>query len=337
LIFEETIKMKNIALIAGGDSGEHDISIKSAAVVAQNIPSNKYHVYLIEIKGGSWVYRHDVLGEIDIDKNDFSLSIEGEKILFDAVFNAIHGTPGEDGKILGYFEMLGIPFTSSSAISSGLTFNKSYCNKVVGAAGVKVARSVHLIEGFAYEAATILNTVSLPCFVKPNQGGSSVGMSKIKKADELMPAIEKAFAEDSQVLIEEYVEGRELTMGMFGYQGELISFPITEVISKNEFFDFEAKYGEGLNEEITPADIPDELKLHIENTAGRLYQALNLRGVVRFDFMAAKEGLYFIEVNTVPGMSTMSLVPQQIRKMGLRIGDVFDMMLMSVINNDQVS
>ena len=325
--------MKNIALIAGGDSGEHDISIKSAAVVAQNIPSNKYHVFLIEIKGGSWVYRHDTLGEIDIDKNDFSLSIDGKKILFDAVFNAIHGTPGEDGKILGYFEMLGIPFTSSSAISSGLTFNKSYCNKVVGAAGVKVARSVHLIDGYAYDAAKILKTVSLPCFVKPNQGGSSVGMSKVKEAEELVPAIEKAFAEDSQVLIEEYIEGRELTMGMFEYQGELISFPITEVISKNEFFDFEAKYDASLNEEITPADISDEIKVHIEDTARRLYRILNLRGVVRFDFIASKEGLNFIEVNTVPGLSTESLVPQQIREMGLRIGDIFDMMLMSVINN----
>jgi len=334
MIFEKTIKMKNIALIAGGDSGEHDISIKSAAVVAQNIPSNKYHVYLIEVKGGSWIYRHDTFGKIDIDKNDFSLTIDGEKILFDTVFNAIHGTPGEDGKILGYFEMLGIPFTSSSAISSGLTFNKSYCNKVVGAAGVKVARSVHLIDSYAYDAAKILKTVSLPCFVKPNQGGSSVGMSKVKKAEELVPAIEKAFAEDSQVLIEEYIEGRELTMGMFEYQGELISFPITEVISKNEFFDFEAKYDASLNEEITPADISDDIKIHIENTAERLYQILNLRGVVRFDFIASKEGLNFIEVNTVPGLSTESLVPQQIRKMGLRIGDVFDMMLMSVIDND---
>jgi len=323
--------MKHIALIAGGDSGEYEISIKSAAIVAENIPSDKYRVFLIEIKGREWIYKDANMGRIAIDKNDFSLTIADEKITFDAVFNAIHGTPGEDGKILGYFEMLGIPFTSTSAIASGLTFNKSYCNHVVRGSGVKVASSVHLLKGMAYEASKILKTVSLPCFVKPNQGGSSVGMSKVKRSEELIPAINKAFAEDTEVLIEEFIEGRELTMGMFETEKDLMAFPITEIISKNEFFDFEAKYDSSLNQEITPAEISEELKQDIERTSKLLYKKLNLRGVVRFDFMASPNGLYFIEVNTVPGLSTQSIVPQQIREMGMTIGDVFDMMLRSVI------
>ena len=323
--------MKHIALIAGGDSGEYDISIKSAAIVAQHIPSDKYQVFLIEIKGSEWIYKDANSAKITIDKNDFSLTIDGNKIQFDAVFNAIHGTPGEDGKILGYFEMLGIPFTSTSAIASGLTFNKSYCNQVVRNANVNVASSVHLLKGMAYDASRILKTVSLPCFVKPNQGGSSVGMSKVKQSEDLIPAIEKAFAEDTEVLIEEFIEGRELTIGMFENGNELMTFPITEVISKNEFFDFEAKYDSSLNEEITPAKISKELKQDVEDTSKLLYKVLNLRGVVRFDFIAAQKGLNFIEVNTVPGLSTQSIVPKQIREMGLSVSDVFDMMLKSVI------
>ncbi|NOR88018.1 MAG: D-alanine--D-alanine ligase, partial [Bacteroidales bacterium] len=186
--------MKNIAVIAGGDSGEYKISINSATVVAQNIDAKKNHIYLVEIKGSDWFHQHPSLGRIDIDKNDFSLTIENETIRFDKIFNAIHGTPGEDGKILGYFEMLGIPFTSSSAIASGLTFNKSYCNQVVKNAGVLVANSVHLFKGESFHIEEILNKISLPCFVKPNQGGSSVGMSKVKEVQELQAAIEKAFA-----------------------------------------------------------------------------------------------------------------------------------------------
>ncbi len=321
--------MKNIAVIAGGDSGEYGISIMSATVVAQNIDSKKYHVYLVEIKGSDWFYKHPSLGRIDIDKNDFSLTIETEKIKFDKVFNAIHGTPGEDGKILGYFEMLGIPFTSSSAIASGLTFNKSYCNQVVKNADVLVANSVHLFKGQPYNVAKILSKISLPCFVKPNQGGSSVGMSKVKEAQELQVAIEKAFAEDTEVLIEEFIEGRELTQGMLKHEGELMDFPITEIISKNEFFDYEAKYDSSLNEEITPADIPLSLKSEIQKTSKHLYQVLHLKGVVRFDYINSLNGLYFLEVNTVPGLSNESLIPQQIREMGYEIGEVFGMMLES--------
>lgn len=319
--------MKNIAVIAGGDSGEYSISIRSAKVVAQNIEAQKYKVYLIEIKGPDWFYQHKNFGKIQIDKNDFSLLINDKKISFSAVFNAIHGTPGEDGKILGYFEMLGIPFTSSSSISSALTFNKGYCNQVVRNSGFKVANSVHLFKNSSYQIHEILSKVALPCFVKPNQGGSSVGMSKVKEEQELKAAIEKAFAEDTEVLIEEFIEGRELTIGVFEYKSKLMTFPITEIISKNEFFDYESKYDPSLSEELTPASIPISLKSEIEKASSLLYKILNMKGVVRFDYINSLNGLYFLEVNTVPGLSNESIIPKQIREMGYKIGDVFGMML----------
>ena len=319
--------MKNVAVIAGGDSGEYQISINSARIVAGHIDTQKYRVFLIEIKGGDWVYSSDEQSEIQVDKNDFSLLVGGEKIRFDVVFNVIHGTPGEDGKILGYFEMLGIPFTSSSAIASALTFNKAYCNQAVRSMGVAVAQSVHLFKNQAYNVDDVLGKVQLPCFVKPNQGGSSVGMSKVKEAGELQPALAKAFEEDSEVLIEEFIEGRELTIGVLFRQDELLTFPITEVISKNEFFDYEAKYNSSLNQEVTPAQIPVSLKEEIQRQAQLIYRSLNLKGVVRIDFIHSMKGLYFLEVNTVPGMSTESIVPKQIREMGYQINDLFQWML----------
>lgn len=320
--------MKNIAVIAGGDSGEYKISVKSGAVVAQNIPKEKYQVFLIEIKSSDWIYRDANQNIFPIDKNDFSLTIDQEKITFDVVFNAIHGTPGEDGKILAYFEMLKIPFTSTGSISSALTFNKAFCNQVVKNTGiVKVANSVHLFKGIKYKAEEILKKITLPCFVKPNQGGSSVGMSKVKEPDELMSSIDKAFKEDSEVIAEEFIEGRELTIGVLKYQQEIHTFPITEIISKKEFFDYEAKYNPELNEEITPASIPLSLKDQIEKTSAQLYESLNLKGIVRFDFIHSLNGLYFLEVNTVPGLSTESLVPQQVRERGWSIADLFDKMI----------
>lgn len=325
--------MKTIAVIAGGDSGEYDISVKSGTIVAENIPQFKYKVYLIEVKLGKWVYKDENLNEYLIDKNDFSLTIENEKILFDAVFNAIHGTPGEDGKILAYFEMLRIPFTSTGSISSALTFNKAFCNQVVMNSGlVNVANSIHLFKGYKYSEEDILSKIKLPCFVKPNQGGSSVGMSKVNKPEELSHSIEKAFEEDTEVIIEEFIAGRELTIGTLKYQKEILTFPITEVISKKEFFDYEAKYNPELNQEITPAVIPVTLKDNIEQTATHLYKTLNLKGVVRFDFINSLNGLYFLEVNTVPGLSTESIVPKQVKELGWNISDLFDKMIEEVIS-----
>lgn len=323
--------MVKVAVIAGGDSGEYEISIKSAGMVAQYIPKDKYQVYLIEIQGHHWQYQHEELGSIAIDKNDFSLSIGNEKILFDVVFNAIHGTPGEDGKILAYFEMLGIPFTSTVSISSALTFNKAFCNQVVKGAGVLVANSMHLFKEESYSEKDILQNIQLPCFIKPNQGGSSVGMSKVSQADGLLPALKKAFAEDSEVLAEEFIEGRELTMGVLKKDGEVLTLPITEIISKKEFFDYEAKYNPDLNQEITPAQIPISLERKIQETSRKLYQVLHLKGIVRFDFIQSLQGLYFLEVNTVPGLSAESIIPQQAEAFGYEISELFDILLQETL------
>jgi len=318
---------KRIALIAGGDSGEYPVSIKSATMVAQQIDSAHYTVYFIEIKKGHWVYKHPELGEIAVNKDDFSLNISEEKIVFDLVFNMIHGSPGENGKLLGYFDILGIPYTSCSTITSALTFNKAYCNAIVQNTGVAVSKNMHLFKKRTHNADEILRELSLPVFVKPNQGGSSVGMSKVTRAEELAPALEKAFAEDDEILVEEFVKGRELTCGVFEYNGKIIRFPITEIISKKEFFDFEAKYDPKLADEITPAQISEQDTQRIQDTAENLYILLNCKGITRFDFILNNDNLWFIEVNTVPGMSDASIVPQQVRAMGYTLTEFYSMLI----------
>lgn len=306
----------NLALLAGGDSGEHEISLKSAAVVAKNIDLEKFNVYIIVQKGVHWQYKHEDRW-IEVDKNDFSLFIDGNHITFAGVFIIIHGTPGEDGKMQSYFDMIGMKYTTCAADVSLLTFNKAYCNAMVRESGLaNVAKNVRLFIDQPYEVEEILQKVSLPVFVKPNAGGSSVGMSKVKNREDLQPAIEKAFHEDKQVLIEEYIAGRELSVGTFLYKNEIIPFPVTEIVPKTEFFDYDAKY-KGLSDELTPAPIEDSLREQIQQTAKNLYAYLGCRGVVRFDFIVHPEkGIYFLEVNTTPGQSEQSIVPQQVRCMG---------------------
>lgn len=319
---------QNIAVIAGGDSGEYAISIKSGSVVAEMLDENKYRAFLIQIKGSKWFC--EIGGNTyHIDKNDFSLSLEDEKINFDCVFCAVHGTPGENGKLPAYFEMLNIPFTSSDSLVSALTFNKNYCNRIVSTFGVDVSGSVHLTKGQHYNPDEILKTLELPVFVKPNAGGSSVGMSKVKKADELEMAIHRAFEEDDEVLIEEFVDGRELTCGALSSKGKMIVFPICEIKSKKEFFDYEAKYNPELAEEIVPADIFGELEIHIKQTTAMIYKRLGCRGVVRADYIYSEknETLYFIEINTVPGLTKESIVPKMAREMGISLTELFGMML----------
>lgn len=318
---------KKIAIIAGGDSGEYPISIKSASMVSKEIDRSKHIVYLIEIKGSSWIHRHEKLGEIQIDKNDFTLMINEEKIYFDLIFNMIHGSPGENGKLQGYFDMLGLPYTSCNAVTSALTFNKAYCNAVVKSAGANVSKSVHLFKQNEIDLDALLQQISLPVFVKPNQGGSSVGMTKVLHSSELAPALEKAFAEDDEILVEEYIKGKELTCGIFKYNDKIIRFPITEIISKKDFFDYEAKYNKAFAEEITPAHISSELTQEIQETSARLYQVLNCKGVVRFDYISTEEKLWFLEVNTVPGMSNESIVPQQIVAMDYSLSEFYSMII----------
>ncbi|MBC7553266.1 MAG: D-alanine--D-alanine ligase [Taibaiella sp.] len=309
---------KNIALLAGGYSGEYVISIQTAATIEKSLDKGKYNIYKIIITKEAW-YHESEAGKVLVDKNDFSLIIGEEKINFDCVFIAMHGSPGEDGRIQGYLDMLMIPYTTCNAIVSALTFNKSYCNKVVKDFNVvSIANSVHLIKGEPYSMGAILDQLKLPVFVKPNESGSSLGVSKVKRVEELLPAIEKAFREDKQVLIEEFIEGRELTIGVFRNKGVLYPLPATEIVSKNEFFDYEAKYTPGVTNEITPADVDTNTKEQLEAKAMYIYRYLNCRGIVRMDFILqhGTNKLFFLEVNTMPGQSENSIVPQQVRASG---------------------
>lgn len=324
-----TIQMKkNIALLAGGYSGEFVISIKTAETIEKNLDKELYNVYKIIITRDEWYHEHGK--KIHVDRNDFSLTIDGEKITFDCVFIAMHGSPGEDGRIQGYLDMLQIRYTTCNAIVSALTFNKSYCNKVVKAMNVvNIANSVHLIKGESFSMGAILDSLKLPVFVKPNESGSSLGVSKVKSVEELLPAIEKAFGEDNQVLIEEFIEGRELTIGVYKINGVLTALPATEILSQNEFFDYEAKYTPGVTREITPAEIPAATKQQLETKAMHIYRHLNCRGVVRMDFILEKKtnNLFFLEVNTMPGQSENSIVPQQVRAAGMNLKDFYGTLL----------
>jgi len=320
--------LKNIAVIAGGDSGEYDISIKSGSMAASALDPSAYKAFLIQVKGSDWFC--EVNGnKIAVDKNDFSLTVDNQKIVFDCVFCAIHGTPGENGKLPAYFEMLSIPYTSADSLTSALTFNKNFCNRVVANLGVNVSASLHFYRTDSINSDEILKSLTLPVFVKPNAGGSSVGMTKVKLAEDLLPAIELAFNEDTEVLVEEFIQGRELTCGVMESQGKMYVFPICEIVSKKEFFDFEAKYNPSLAEEIVPATIPEKLEIEIKETSAFLYKRLNCKGVVRFDYIYSKtkKKLYFLEVNTVPGLTAESIIPKMAREMGIALPQLFSMMI----------
>ncbi|NLR80453.1 D-alanine--D-alanine ligase [Chitinophaga eiseniae] len=321
---------KNIALVAGGYSGEYVISVQSAVTIENNLDSSKYNVYKIIITKDSWGYTAADGTIVEVDKNDFSLTVQGNKITFDAVFIGIHGTPGEDGRLQGYFEMLGIPFTSCGMVTSAVTFNKSFCNKIVDALNVvNVSKSVHIFRDQPYNTTDILQQLRLPVFVKPAEGGSSIGMSKVKTAEELPSAIDKAFKEDAQVLIEEFIKGRELTIGLYRENGAITVLPITEIVSSKEFFDYEAKYTPGVSNEITPAPVSDEITRKVQEIATILYNKLNCKGITRVDFIY-EEGtgkLFFLEINTMPGQSENSLVPQQVRAAGKTLKEFYGVLL----------
>jgi D-alanine-D-alanine ligase len=317
---------KNIALLAGGYSGEYVISIKTAETIQKSLDAELYDIYKIIVTREGWWHETENGTRIDIDKNDFSLTIDGAKVIFDVAFIAIHGTPGEDGRIQGYLDMLQIPYTTCNSIVSALTFNKSYCNKVVKDLNVVgIANSVRLIKGEPYSMGAILEQLRLPVFVKPNESGSSLGVSKVKAVEELLPAIEKAFREDNEVLIEEFIEGRELTIGVYKVGGRLYTLPATEILSKNEFFDYEAKYTPGVTTEVTPAEITDNIRDLLETKAASLYRHLNCRGIVRMDFILENSSgkLFFLEVNTMPGQSENSIVPQQVRAAGKTLKEFY--------------
>lgn len=325
---------KNIALVAGGYSEEHIISIGSAKTIEKNLDAQKYSVYKIIITKESWYYENGNQRS-EVDKNDFSIMVDGQKINFDAVFIAIHGTPGEDGKLQGYFDMIGMPYTTCNAIVSAVTFNKSFCNKVVNDFGVvNIAKSVHLFKEDPYSLGSVLEKIQLPVFVKPNEGGSSIATTKVSKVENLQAAIEAVFAVDTQALIEEYIEGRELTMGVYRLGSEIHTLPPTEIISRNEFFDYAAKYNNE-SEEVTPAQIPDTVLRALQDKAKVIFMRLNCKGFVRMDFILNKHNneLYFLEVNTMPGQSEQSLIPQQVRAAGMQLDVFYEQMLEECLRN----
>ncbi|NQV01748.1 MAG: D-alanine--D-alanine ligase [Bacteroidia bacterium] len=307
--------MMNIAIVAGGDSGEYAISMQSGEQVEQQIDRNLYQSFLIKIRGSSWTYCKEGK-EFPVDKNDFSLHLPGTHIRFDIVFNAIHGTPGENGKLQGYLEMLGIPYTSSNVITSALTFNKAFCKSVVARYGILTPHSVHLFRRQQEKISTLSDSISIPCFVKPNNGGSSVGMSKVISAEQLPAALELAFQEDEEVLVEEFIQGRELTCAVLRTKGEVVALPLCEIVSKKEFFDYEAKYTKGMADEIVPAPVSAEVSEECRRISTTLYNLLNCKGITRFDYIHTKDKFYFLEVNTVPGLTEASIVPKMIREHG---------------------
>ena len=316
---------KKIALVTGGYSGESVISYKSAKTIYDNLDKDRFEVYKIDVNPHGWFYEDESDERIMINREDFSLPLNGEKIKFDAVFIGMHGTPGEDGKLQGYFDMVGLPYTSCSASTSAITFNKRYTTSVAAFSGIPVAQSVLLIRNSIGSPDEIVKNLKFPVFVKPNNGGSSIGMSKVHQpSDELGAAIEKAFKEDDQVLVEEMISGREFTIGVFKHKGQVQTLPITEVMSHKDFFDFEAKY-EGKSSEITPAQIDNEWKEKIEATAKKIYQVFNCNGVVRIDFIYNEQENqpYMLEINTVPGQSEASIIPQQVKAAGWQLKDFY--------------
>lgn len=318
-----------IAFLTGGYSGEAEISYLSARTIEQHIDRNTFDFFKIDITPSGWFYT-DTEGQlIPVDKNDFSITEGENKINFDAAFIGIHGTPGEDGKLQGYLDMVNIPYTTCDAATSAITFNKRYTVAIAAKEGIHVAKSILLFDGDKNAAQRIRDGLQFPLFIKPNNGGSSIGMSKVERAsDDLEAALTKAFREDKQVLVEEFITGREFTVGVFRAGGEIKVLPVTEVITRNSFFDFDAKY-RGASEEITPAEIDEEIANTIRETATEIYRIFNCSGVIRIDFIhnVEKMKLYMLEINTVPGQTEASIVPMQIKAMGGNLTELYTMLL----------
>lgn len=322
----------NIAVVSGGDSSEYVVSVKSGVNVYNAVDTAKFTPWLIQMRGKEWFVLENETKIANIDKSDFSFNYNGNKINFDYAYITIHGTPGEDGILQGYFELLGIPYSTCNVHTSSLTFNKWFCNNYLSSFGVKMAKSVKLTKGEKVNAAEIVSNLGLPVFVKPNAGGSSFGVTKVKTQAEIEPAILKAWEESSEALIEQFIDGAEFTCGLVKIGNKKIVFPVTEVLPKNEFFDFEAKYTPGVTEEITPARLPEHLFEKCQNISSEIYDLCQCAGIVRIDYILKNDEFYFLEVNTTPGMTATSFVPQQIAAMGMTLKD-----MLSLIIGDKLS
>ena len=323
--------MKNIAIIAGGNSSEYEVSMKSGKNIYDEVDENRYNKYLVILKGRDW---HVEIGEkkYPVDRNDFSFTRDGEKILFDFAYITIHGVPGENGLLQGYLDMMGVPYGCCNVLASALTFDKHTCNTYLKSYGVNVADSVMLIRGMTYDVNEIINEVGLPCFVKPNAEGSSFGVTKVKEAAQLEDALKKAFALCREVLIETFIDGTELTCGVVKAGDMDIAMPIAEVIPKSEFFDFEAKYDPTKSDEIIPARISPELTNRIKTLSSMIYDILRCEGIIRVDYIVRDDEIFMLEVNTTPGMTSNSFVPKMVRAMGGTLREVLTKIIDNKLN-----
>ncbi|HBE43783.1 MAG TPA: D-alanine--D-alanine ligase [Bacteroidales bacterium] len=318
--------MRTIAIVAGGDSSEYEISVKSAVEVSKLISSG-YKVYIIIIKNVNW-YWEDPKGRYhSIDKNNFTLDVDDNIIRFDAVFIAIHGKPGENGQLQGYFDMMQIPYTGCSSFCSALTFNKHACKLFLKEYNIPMAFNILLRKGETIDPSNIIKRIGLPCFVKPNDSGSSFGVSKVKKPEELQQAVSDAFRESDEVIIESFMKGREVACGVVKTLSRKIVLPVTEIISSNEFFDYEAKYTAGKSDEITPADLSEIITDEIQRLGSEISDLLGCRGIVRVDFIIVDNKPLFLEINTVPGMTEESLIPKQAAAAGIQLSELYSMVI----------
>lgn len=313
---------RKIAIVAGGDSSELVVSLRSAEGIYSFIDKEMYDLFIVEMEGLRWEVRLSDGTMAPVDRNDFSFMNGTEKVVFDFAYITIHGTPGENGVLQGYFDLIQLPYSCCGVLPAALTFNKFSCNQYLKGFGIRVAESMMLREGFEVLDEEVVNKVGLPCFIKPNLGGSSFGVTKVKSKEEIQPAIDKAFAEADEVMIEALMEGTEITCGCYKTKSKEVVFPVTEVVSKNEFFDFDAKYN-GESEEITPARISDELTERVQLLTSAIYDILGCYGIIRVDYIIT-EGtkINLLEVNTTPGMTPASFIPQQVRAAGIDIKDV---------------
>ena len=318
--------VRNIALLTGGDSSEWQIALQGAENIGNPLDRSRYSPYTIVLRNGHWTYTAPDGTKSELDRNDFTLPVAGRKIKLDYALIVIHGTPGEDGRLQGYLDMMGIPYSSCGFVSSVLTFDKAACKRAVAGSGIHLAKEILLNKTSEIDPAAIIAELGLPLFVKPNASGSSFGVTKVKKQNELLPAITEAFKESDQVLMEEFIEGREISCGVMIAGGKEYIFPITELVCQSEFFDYKAKY-QGFSNEITPADLPEAIRKEVNRLTLIAYKRLNCRGVVRIDFIVKGETPYMIEINTIPGMSSHSIIPQQAATMGMSLTELFNLII----------
>ena len=315
---------RTIAIVCGGDSSEHDVSLRSAQGIYSFFDKERYNVYIVDVKGTNWqVQLHDGT-TTPIDKNDFSFREEGRLRLFDYAYITIHGTPGENGILQGYLDLIRLPYSTSGVLVEALTFNKFVLNQYLRGYGVRVAESVLVRRDQAQQLdkRQIIDTIGLPCFVKPANDGSSFGVSRVNKPDQLAAALRVAMMESDEVMIESFLEGTEITVGCYKTHDKSVVLPVTEVVTKNEFFDYDAKYN-GQVEEITPARIPEEQAKRAQALTSHIYDILHCNGIIRIDYIISPQGdITMLEINTTPGMTATSFIPQQVRAAGLTMTDV---------------